>query len=214
VATIFIANVGVNSYDASARGMMSPIFPDRKFEFIPIKEPARITGVNIPRYSDLRCVNQQAKISLYLPERVRQYCAHDDPEFITFTYGDVTRWSRGSNLQWLQPGDFLFFLARLVPWQDGNFSANKGGFYLIGYLEVNRIFQEEGEISEYSALLANNAHFKRYQNGQEKIGDFRIIKGNPKSSKRFSHAITLDKTFCTRFLRDKYGNEFDWQDGK
>ncbi|GAH85242.1 unnamed protein product, partial [marine sediment metagenome] len=110
---IFIANVGVNT----SYGIMSPIFEDSSFEFIPIKEEKSIIGPNILTYEDLKCFNSNDKLIKYLPERrhdiISKQRVHNDPEFDTFTYGDVIDSSKpkSSNLSLIKKGDYLFFIA-------------------------------------------------------------------------------------------------------
>jgi hypothetical protein len=51
---LYIANVGVNSADASRRGLRSPIFQDGRFELVPIKEPDEYRDLpGSPKYRDV-----------------------------------------------------------------------------------------------------------------------------------------------------------------
>jgi len=213
MARIFIANVGVNSFYQRKYRIMSPIFTNGSFEFISIKERSNIIGNTIPTYSKIKCVNSIHKLSYYLPKKVKTYRVHDDPEFMTFTYGDSTKNSRSANLKYIRSGDYLFFLARLVTFENSNFYHKKGSFYLIGYLKVEDIFISEEDINENRLLLKNNAHFKRYELGYENIGEFIIIKGSEKESQRFKKAVPVNKKFCDEVLRTKEGKMFNWKKG-
>ena len=103
---LYVANVGVNKTHAGARGLRSPVFPDRTFEFVPIKEESRFSQVNgIPSYGELPSwTGRTGSLAEFLPERVRPYRAHADPEFETFTYGDILS-VRAANLAGVEPGD-------------------------------------------------------------------------------------------------------------
>lgn len=192
---------------------MSPIFPDGSFEFVPIKEGSNIIGNTIQTYKKINCVNSNHKLSFYMPEKVNTYRVHDDPEFITFSYGDLTTTPRSANLKYIRCGDYLFFIARLVPFENSNFYNKRGSFFLIGYFKVQDIFISEEDINENRLLLKNNAHFKRYELGYENTGEFIIIKGDEKESQRFKRAIPVNKNFCDEVLRTKDGKLFNWKKG-
>ncbi|MDI6839263.1 MAG: hypothetical protein QMD71_00135 [bacterium] len=145
---LFIANVGVNTSHVS-KGLRSPIFSDKTFEFIPIpEEEERKKVLFSPRYCEIRCFNKpNLAISEYLcPER-RSDIAHNDPEFNdpefndpefkSFTYGDIFS-PRAANLKEIQPDDLLFFLARLWLYKDG--FTNESDLYFIGYFTVEKRF--------------------------------------------------------------------------
>ena len=133
---IFLANVGAN---ASHR-FSSPIFQDGSFEFLPIPEDRELSMPYSVRYRDLRPYNiPKSDLLDYVPRRLWDQTAHNDPEFDTFTYGDNCNTSpRAASLKWIQPGDFLFFISRLQHWID-NRPSIKHGFYLLGYLEIEAV---------------------------------------------------------------------------
>jgi hypothetical protein len=109
-----VANVGANASDAAARGLRSPIFPDGTFEFVPIKERfVSADSASAIAYRDLPSTTGRAKsIAAFLPSKVGVYKVHADPEFETFTYGDVPS-PGAANLASIVGGDQLWFLARL-----------------------------------------------------------------------------------------------------
>lgn len=84
---LYVANVGVNTADVRRRGVKSPVFPDGSFEFVPIKESVSFAQArSILRYGDLpRWTARASSIADFLPDRLRDYRAHADPEFETFT---------------------------------------------------------------------------------------------------------------------------------
>ncbi len=136
---LYVANVGVNAH-AGRWGLRSPVFPDGTFEFVPIKEESRFSQVSgIPSYNEVPSwTDRTDSLGEFLPERVRSYRAHADPEFETFTYGDIQS-PRASNLTDLVPGDQLWFLARL--WNhDGARWTGSSGFCFVGFIEVEQNF--------------------------------------------------------------------------
>ena len=208
---IFIANVGVNT----SYGLMSPIFEDSSFEFMPIKEEKSIIGPNILTYEDLKCFNSDDKLIKYLPERrhdiILKQRVHNDPEFDTFTYGDVIDSSKpkSSNLSLIKKGDYLFFIANLTKYQNGKYLRNSGEFYFIGYFEVEGVYSTEKEIKVNLEKFKENAHYKRLLDNHSNFGDFRIVKGN-ENSKRFKYPFKVTKEFCDDCLRMVSGNKFNW----
>ena len=192
---LYVVNVGVNTADAARRGLRSPVFPDGTFEFVPIKEESRFSQAEgIRSYSDLPSWTGRARsLAGFLPERVRLYRAHADPEFETFTYGDILS-VRAANLAGVEPGDQLWFLARL--WDhDGTRWTGASGFYFIGLLEVeqNRFFAAgtrlEGIPPAVRERIGNNAHYHRLLAGD--TAAFRILCGRQAASWRFLRALRV-----------------------
>lgn len=109
---IFLANVGVNAGHRAC----SPRFPDGTFEFVPIPESSQVGAPPMQTYRDLAAFTApERSLAEFVPLRQRSLWVHNDPEFTTFTYGDTCQNSpRASALTLLRPGDYLFFLARLV----------------------------------------------------------------------------------------------------
>lgn len=209
---VYVANVGVNSADANSRGLKSPIFKDRTFEFIPIKEPKVAVAYSTITYESLKCSNNpQRPLSYYLPNKLHKYVVHNDPEFTTFTYGDVYS-SRAANLRFVKSGDILIFLARLYD-HDENYFTGKSNFYFIGFLNVERHFEftkddwlDSSMKSDWSGL-ENNTHFYRFRNGYK--GDFRIIVGNSSTSARFRRALKITPDIVELLYNAKYDSEKD-----
>ncbi len=109
---IFIINVGSNT----SSPLQSPLFDDGQFEFIPIPEHQPPDSNKFLTYADLRQFNHADEALLDLfpqPPITPQTKVHNDPEFLTLTYGDNIK--QQSNLACLKVGHLLFFLARRVP---------------------------------------------------------------------------------------------------
>ena len=211
---ICIINVGAN---ASHGKLRSPLFEDGTFEFIPIPENTkRHPNPNcplLPQYRDLRSFNDRCSSLLrFVPKSYWDVRVHNDPEFETFTYGDYPTISpRAANLKRLEPGDYLFFLARLVRWADENFTKYTG-FYLVGFIEVEEVLEEV--ISEpppaKSHLFANNAHLRRALNNKELYDRFWIFKGSG-YSRRFKYGIPFDRRFVAKAMPD---SKWVWDDSR
>src|SRR5437588_2090089 len=125
---VYLVNVGVNL----AHKLRSPIFPDARFEFVPIPEgddigecvKADITPIT---YGDLFCFNSSLKLlSLFshkLQDEFANRIVHYDPNlnnindahYAALTYGDIPYSNaRASSLSAAQPVDLLFVLAILT----------------------------------------------------------------------------------------------------
>ncbi len=137
---IFIVNVGDNTDYEKDYGLRSPLFPDGTFEFIPIPERSEVTGDIIPTYKDIKCHNSDDVLTNYLPLETHTFKVHNDPEFNTYTYGDRTGIPKSAKLTSIQQRDYIFFLAKLVSYQDSVFNPKKAGFYFTGYFYVEKFF--------------------------------------------------------------------------
>ena len=155
-------NVAANT---NAPGFRGPIYPDGRFEYVPIPEKGS-TRRPVPTYADL-------ELGFDLPADAVDTPVHLDPEFAgypeceTHTYGDEHGVKAGP-LSSLDPGDYLLFYATLSPHGDPDGAAEwiapTWGAYLIGEFRVERVVTGE----EYRELPAadragfdNNAHVKR-----------------------------------------------------
>jgi len=154
---VYLVNVGVNL----SHKLRSPIFPDFRFEFVPIPEvddiheciPADITPIT---YGDLFCYNSPQKLLSLFSNKTRDEFANriahydpnlnnmNDPRHATFTYGDIPHMNaRASSLRSAQPGDLLFFLANLA-WYDRDkvaFTPGKRALYFIGFIEIDAVLE-------------------------------------------------------------------------
>ena len=175
--------------------MRSPVFPDGSFEFVPIKEESRFAKAEqIPTCNDLPSWKART-ISLadYLPEEVRHYRTHADPEFKTFTYGDTPS-SRAANLAHVAPGDQIWFLARLWNHAGARWTGDSD-FYFIGFLQIewNRHFAggmgPDDVPSDVWEQIQGNAHYRRMLAGDRRA--FRILCGRPRESRRFDRALRV-----------------------
>ena len=201
---IYLANVGVNS---GHRGLFSPRFADGTFEFVPIpsfdEDQDRQPGVI--RYRDLRSYNNpESDLRQFVPARFWDTACHNDPEFATFTYGDVGDNGRSAALTKMTAGDALLFLARLEGWQSGQ-RTGPAGFYLIG-----------GLLAEYAGwVVRNSPQEQRFENNAHPYrGDARFwgVAGSGQS-RRFERAVPIGREICAQVFRDANGKTWTWGNG-
>src|SRR5215469_8525327 len=184
---VYLVNVGVNL----SHKLRSPIFPDYRFEFVPIPEESDIgecvrADTSPITYGDLFCYNSSQKLLSLFSNKVQDEFAkrlvHYDPNLnnandachATFTYGDIPYTNaRASSLRGAQPGDLLFFLANLARYDcdRASFISGQRALYLIGFIEIDTVLEYIPEkkllhdpLSDcyYDVLqFPKNAHVKR-----------------------------------------------------
>ncbi len=176
--------------DKSSDGVLAPIFPDGSFEYIPLSEKDE-KSTEKRTYMNLTGKNGKP-LSDYLPPKVANRKVHLDPEFTTFTYGDVGR--KAGYLKKLKPGDILVFYAGFTPYLK---SEHPETLYIIGYFTVMEIidFQEimdshptsTSKISRIRRKYPDNSHPKRELDLHELV----MVVGDPEQSKLLEKAILL-----------------------
>ncbi len=234
---IGIINVGVNR---SHHNLKSPIFEDDTFEFTPIPycspsfcpdKPGNCSEcieeyTVFPRYSELPS-SSGIEFSEFIPPGRSKTRTHNDPEFQSFTYGDFPSNPRASNLKKLNPGERLFFLARLVQWSGGHF-INEAGFYLIGFLDIDRIYDEcelenmvkSRVFDEKFERIKKNAHMLMAQKYPEFwLHDVQGWKGSwvfsgSDRSKKFTYAVPFDRELASEVMRDAQVKEWTWPENQ
>ena len=205
---IFLANVGANRSHA----VQSPLFPDGTFELVPIPEGDAFQAEPAPRYGDLRCFNSSGPLSDFLPERFSRIHAHRDPDFDEWTYGDLCHYApRAAGLKGLRPRDLLFFLARLVPFGEERFDAERAGFFLVGVLEIEEVFAEirEAPPGRIMRRIGRNAHVLRGLTDPSHFDGFWVFCGT-ENSRRFRGAVPVNRRLAERVFRDARGAPWDW----
>jgi hypothetical protein len=204
---IFIINIGANV----SSPLQSPLFDDGRFELVPIPEHQSQSSGELMVYADLRQFNEPGKLLLDLFPRtsvVSQEKAHNDPEFDTLTYGDNVR--QKSNLNDLHVGDFLLFLARLVPYDGQRFNHRKAIFALIGYLEIAERLDDPNDPLFTSPALIRNAHVKRWLASPSTFANFAIFKGSV-NSRRFRYAVPFNHDFVEHVpILKADGSKWQW----
>lgn len=210
-----MVNVGVN---ASHGALRSPVFPDGTFEFLPIPEDRRLWSPTLPAYPKLGAYNDPDKtLADYAPVSRWNDRLHDDPEFRTFTYGDdPRRTGRGAGLKPCGPGDYLFFLARLVGHDGENRFVGPPGFYLIGFFRVSDVLRD---VETYPTgrdfmVFGANAHIRRAAYHARALDRFWVWKGDPEASLRLPIAVPLDRELAESTLLDARGRPWAWKSNR
>lgn len=183
-------NVGANT---GAPGFRGPIWPDGRFEFLPIPE-SEPTADPVPTYGDLRDHLEQA-----IPRAHWDTPVHLDPEFPEYPFGE--RYSYGDEhgvkagpLSSLSEGDYVFFYATLTPVAEPgavpDWQAPEWGAYLVGQF---RLARDPVTAADYAGLsparrqaFANNAHVKR-----ERFDARVLVAGARDGSRLYDRAVPL-----------------------
>lgn len=182
---IFLANVGVN---ASHR-LISPLGSDGSFSLVPIPEEG-----NPVRYGDV------AHLRGLVPEAYWGSGTHYDPEWETRTYGDNCGWApRAAALKGCAPGDFIFFIARLV-------GPLGPAFALVGFLEIEEVARDVRAMP--AERFEANAHVRR-----GRWDGFWVFAGSPRS-RLLPRAALIGREEAELLLRDRAGAAWNWRDGR
>ena len=209
---IFLINVGANSSHAAK----SPVFPDSTFEFVPIPEGDGVGASHLLSYGDLTSFNRPGdSLRPFIPQRLWSQPCHSDPEFETFTYGDnCDRSPRAAALKRVEPGDYLFFLARLVEYHNHAFSS-QAGFYLIGFLEVEEVLPALRQAPAPGTLeqIRKNAHVRRALDDSNGWNGFWLFRGSA-GSRRFRYAVPMTAELAQATLTDSRGGPWQWGKGR
>lgn len=203
---IHLMNVSANS---SHGQLFSPLFEDGTFELLPIPEEDRNLDKlgHVVHYRDLHSYYNPGGDGLlrYVPHGMWDIACHNDPEFVSFTYGDSGTNGRSSALTHLREGDALLFLARLEL-NLGGVRTRESGFYLVGGLVV----EYAGFVTPSSLgreRFSRNAHLIRGD------GQFFGVAGS-RRSRRFKRAVPVTREICDEVFRDKNGNQWTWDNGQ
>lgn len=220
---VFVIRVGADTTYSPIKS--SPLFDNGEFEFLPIWESSRQQRSPITqrppmlRYCDIPCFNNPTQtLDRFVPKTWAEKPAHNDPEFITMTYGDLCEKSaRARNLidspkmerTGAKKGDYLFFIARLEPHNGVRFTG-EAGLYFIGYFCVERVWgpiQEPLDRSD-DCQIGANAHVLRakgYPNlWSDEHSKFWVFKGGADSI-RFRYALEVEWEWMSSVLRDAKG---------
>lgn len=170
--------------DKGCGGTLGPIFDDGSFEFVPI--PESVAPPNAVTYND-RIGRMGKRLSTYVPPRMKNAPMHEDPEFLTYTYGDPT--TKRYFLLKLAVGDLLVFYAGLQPFATDRYQE---ALYIIGYFPIKRVIDfnslSKAERDGYCHQYSNNAHLKR----QNALDNLVIVEGN-KHSRILQKALLISE---------------------
>lgn len=178
-------NIGANTNEPGFRG---PIYPDGRFEYIPIPEP-KPTTESVPTYGDLA-----SHLDTPIPDSLTETPVHLDPEFPEYphcqryTYGDEHGVKAGP-LSDLSAGDLLLFYATLSVEEGAEWLPPKWGAFVIGefVLAADPLTDPGTTLSaDQRPYFENNAHTKRDP------PDARVLlRGDPDRSRLYDRAVPL-----------------------
>lgn len=186
----YLIRVGLDTGDIGGGGH-APIDYDGTFDYIPIPEDIATREETTYKTLESRI---GASIEEY-PDRPADAKLHRDPEFDTYTYGEVGP-SKRNSLRKLSEGDLLIFYSSLQP----RYSQASVRLYIIGYFTVESTHDlEELDPEERANVLdehSNNAHTKRESLTPTSRADDRekfpiIVSGDPEKSRLLDRAIPL-----------------------
>lgn len=165
-------------------GGLGPLFPDGRFEYVPIPENPKKTSSRSFLFSQIPARSSET-LDRFAPPRYRDGNAHYDPEFKTFTYGDPSRNKRRQLLH-LARNDILVFYAGLRPREQRRGSR----LYVIGYFTVRRVHDVEVLEPWPPATLQRlwaNAHFRRRKGDPGLV----VVEGFRQTSGLLESAVAL-----------------------
>jgi hypothetical protein len=125
------------------------------------------------------------------------------------TYGDNCESSpRAAALKRVAPGDLIFFIARL---RRARGTRSRFDFYLVGFLEVSEVLRSVRSRLALAVLrrFGGNAHVRRGLNIPRHWDGFWVFGGSPRS-RRFTHAVPVDRDFADSVFRTSSGQPWAW----
>jgi len=196
-------NVGANTNEP---GFRAPVYPDGRFEYVPIPESEPVAGA--PTYGDL-----DPHVDVSIPADIQETPVHMDPEFPEYptceryTYGDEHGVKAGP-LSELAAGDYVLFYATLSVRRPGDrptgetdrsdtdpadaWLPQKWGAFVIGHFRLARDpvtgTQYESLSSDERAPFANNAHVRR-----DPVDARVFLLGDPEDSQLYERCVSLSR---------------------
>jgi len=172
--------------DKGTDGALAPLFSDGSFVHIP---PSEWSPTTREQRTYLTTIGWNGcPLAIYLPKRVGTRVLHDDPEFVTCTYGDAS--AKRRYILRLHKGDLLVFYAGLQPFHA---QRHETALYLIGYFTVDRIidFNElsSPEIEACHKRYPHNAHMKQ----SVPTPDLVIVVGDSTRSTMLDKAVRISE---------------------
>lgn len=180
--TVLLVGVGA---DTTNTRPTPPVYPDGRFEYVPIPEWARSTEQR--RYANTTLRYRDVTLAEYVDrihrndEWLREFAAmalHHDPNFEALTFGDPKK--TRSQLLALDPGDVLAFYAGLV--REG--ASTPIHRYLIGYFTIESTTDFDAlpsaDLEGTLRVHRHNAHVKQYRasGDPERLAGLVIASGN------------------------------------
>jgi len=202
----YLLRVGLDSTAAGGEGH-PPVNRSGEFEYIPIPEQCDTTESRTYRDLGPRLDNPIEEYVGVDPDTP----VHCDPEFETYTYGEVTD-QKCSSLRRLNEGDLLVFCAALQPQTE--LEQVRPRMYAVGYFTVDRVYDLERIPPERRADLleddgshgfSNNAHVRRtglepdslHPDDPDRDRYPVLVSGKSSSSRLLDRAVPLSSATAT-----------------
>jgi hypothetical protein len=220
---IAIINIGANRNHWRKYHLLSPLFEDGNFRYVPAPEEGHDVSSVCPRLPTYReLFKNDERILQLIPDEYRgnKVCdirVHHDPEFETFTYGDYPCKQEGKGragkLVELEKDDFLFFFARLTEIKSGK-PTDKAGLFFIGFFEIEQIKPRVTEISkELLQTYERNVHVIRAQHDSQYLDDGSWLFKGSIESRRFQRPVKFTREITEQVvISDNKGIRFTWSD--
>jgi len=172
--------------DRGTDGALAPLFSDGSFVHIP---PSEWNPATREQRTYLTTIGWNGcPLATYLPKRVGTRVLHDDPEFVTCTYGDAS--AKRRYILRLHKGDLLAFYAGLQPFHTQRYVT---ALYIIGYFTIERIIDFNGlspsEIEECHRCYPHNAHMKQ----SAPMTDLVLVVGDSARSTMLDKAVRISE---------------------
>ncbi len=183
--------------DTGSGGIHGPLFKDGSFEYVPIPDMTNGEGIDERRYGNT-IGRFGRELVQYFPktkqDKMKDRPIHFDPEFQSFTYGDIKR--PKARLRNLESGDFLIFYCGL----QGFDYKSEPHLYLMGYFEVEIAGRaEEFCEDELLKLFGKNFHVKHPQVFECQKERLVLVKGS-ENSRMLKKAVKI-----SAYSQDKSG---------
>lgn len=201
--------------DMAAGGLYGPLLDGGGFVFMPIPyghagctygrcpwneqhggNPYVCWNSDVPPLNVPPFVNYFPLVNFFSPRRrakMRDRVCHCDPEFTTWTYGDLLTSRNRAGVHNLTNGDMLVFYCGLQRWDPIHRFIGEKLLYLIGYFEIEyagTICELEGMGINWQEVFQNNAHVRDHELLQEEHKNLILVKGK-RCSRRFVKAQQL-----------------------
>lgn len=180
--TVLLVGVGA---DTTNTRPTPPLYPDDRFEYVPIPDPHGSTEAK--RYGNTTLRHRDVTLADFFERVYRneewhrdfsKFPLHHDPNFEALTFGDPKK--TRSHLLRLDPGDVLAFYAGLVREAESTPIHR----YLIGYFTIASITDFDAlsapRLDEALGVHRRNAHVKQYRASEdaERLAGLVVARGH------------------------------------
>lgn len=170
-----LIRVGADSDLKNNLGQQSPLFPDGRYEYIPVGDYEDGGCYN---YQDMKGISENPLSNYIINSKKRVNLAHYDPDFIHMTYGEENINPKVGAIRKLTKGDILVFWAGFNPWND-DYDQSRTYAGIFGWLVIDHIFDWDNEDdkakeSEYNNGIIN-AHYRQAETKEDLNGHSLVV---------------------------------------